>query len=189
MSRRTREPTKTVEDVAKDVGRYSLEAFEFLHKGLDYTVQKTHGPAMPGLRDVMEWLESHGVDLKDLPDLVSKGKIPQVVLAFFESFEGFDAASQRLNRHVGGEELCWGLRELAIKQWGLMTPLVLRHWGIRSTKDFGEMVFALVENSLLHKQPTDHIEDFDDVYDFTEAFDRSYKISLSERPKAEYDAE
>jgi uncharacterized repeat protein (TIGR04138 family) len=76
--------------------------------------------------------------------------------------------------------------DLALEQWGLLAPVVLRHWGIRSTKDFGRMVFALVDHGLLQKQPDDDIRDFENVYDFETAFVKSYKIDLSKQPaKAE----
>ena len=34
------------------------------------------------------------------------------------------------NRHVSGQELCEGLRELALLQWGLLARTVLQRWGI-----------------------------------------------------------
>ncbi len=73
-------------------------------------------------------------------------------------------------RHVTGQQLCEGLRRLAIETWGPLARIVLRHWNIRSTRDFGEMVFLLVNMQLLGRQESDRIEDFDDVYDFDEAF-------------------
>lgn len=72
--------------------------------------------------------------------------------------------------HVSGSDLCCGLRDLAVERWGPLARLVLSRWGIRSTRDFGEMVFLLVRIGMLGKQDSDQIEDFDDVYDFDEAF-------------------
>src|SRR4051794_26069284 len=48
-------------------------------------------------------------------------------------------------RHIGGRDLCEGLRELALKRWGRMARAVLARWNIRRTVDFGNIVFALVE--------------------------------------------
>ena len=84
------------------------------------------------------------------------------------------------HRHISGSQLCEGLRELAQKRWGLIARQVLKHWNITSTNDFGEIVFLLVNNGWMQKQPQDSIEDFDSVYDFVEAFDGSYEISLDE---------
>jgi len=83
-------------------------------------------------------------------------------------------------RHVSGAQLCEGLRELAHKRWGLMARQVLKRWNITSTSDFGAIVFLLVNNGWMQKQPHDSIEDFDSVYDFVEAFDHSYEISLDQ---------
>jgi uncharacterized repeat protein (TIGR04138 family) len=51
---------------------------------------------------------------------------------------------------------------------------VLEHWGIHSTDDMGEVVFALVEFGVLVKQDEDRREDFRDIFDFEEAFERAY---------------
>ncbi len=81
-------------------------------------------------------------------------------------------------RHVSGSQLCEGLRELAQKRWGLLARQVLKRWNITSTSDFGAIVFLLVNNGWMRKQPHDSIEDFDSIYDFVDAFDHSYEISL-----------
>lgn len=77
-------------------------------------------------------------------------------------------------RHISGRELTEGCRDLAIERWGLMSRSVLEYWGIRSTRDLGAIVFALVECGVLVKQDEDSLEDFDDVFDFAEAFEREY---------------
>ena len=160
-----------------------MEAFEFLHRGLDYTVQHAHGPPDAVLRKLGVWMEAKGIDPADLDGLISESQVPPPIAAAIEHYGGPDALRQKLNRHVGGADLCWGLRDLALNEWGLMASAVLRSWGITCTRDFGRMVFALVENGLLHKQPQDRIEDFDNVYDFDMALDRDYKIHL-QRPSA-----
>jgi uncharacterized repeat protein (TIGR04138 family) len=77
-------------------------------------------------------------------------------------------------RHISGRELSEGCRDLAIERWGLMARSVLEYWGIRSTRDLGALVFALVECGVLVKQDDDLPNDFDLVFDFEEAFDRKY---------------
>ena len=74
-------------------------------------------------------------------------------------------------RHVSGPELCVGLRDYAIKQYGLLARTVLESWGIESTDDFGSIVFGMVETGLMRKTDNDSLEDFRGVYDFHEAFD------------------
>ncbi|MFT3785474.1 MAG: hypothetical protein QM770_04835 [Tepidisphaeraceae bacterium] len=83
----------------------------------------------------------------------------------------------RRNRHVSGQDLAVGLKEFAQDQWGRMARTVLAGWNIRSTYDFGQIVFAMIRAGLLQKQPQDSIEDFRDVFEFREAFE-DYRIAL-----------
>jgi uncharacterized repeat protein (TIGR04138 family) len=77
-------------------------------------------------------------------------------------------------RHISGRELAEGVRDLALERFGPMARTVLEHWGIRATADLGDVVFALVECGILIKQDDDALEDFRDVFDFDEAFERRY---------------
>ncbi|MBI3314257.1 MAG: hypothetical protein HYZ83_08490 [Candidatus Omnitrophica bacterium] len=79
-------------------------------------------------------------------------------------------------RHVTGRELLEGIRDYALDQYGPLARTVLSHWGIKKTQDFGHIVFALVEVGILRKQAEDKLEDFNNVYDFKDAFDKGYKI-------------
>ncbi len=81
-------------------------------------------------------------------------------------------------RQITGAELSDGLRTYALEQFGPMTLTVLDRWGIRTTRDFGEIVFALLAAGLLGKTAEDKIEDFDTLYDFDQAFRAPF------RPKA-----
>jgi len=73
-------------------------------------------------------------------------------------------------RHVTGQELLQGIREFALTQFGPMTITVFEEWSIRSCKDFGEIVFNMVEIELLAKTDQDTREDFAEGYDFEEVF-------------------
>lgn len=77
-------------------------------------------------------------------------------------------------RHVSGPELAEGVRLLAIERFGLLARTVLEYWGIHSTLDMGEVVFALVEAGILTKQPEDQLQDFRGLFDFEDAFERNY---------------
>lgn len=72
--------------------------------------------------------------------------------------------------HVTGAELLEGIREFVIEQYGSMAWMVLKHWGITKTGDFGNIVFNMVDKKLLSRTETDSIDDFKDVYDFKSAF-------------------
>ena len=80
--------------------------------------------------------------------------------------------------HISGPQLLDGIRELALKEFGLMTIPVLRHWGIANTEDFGRIVWDLIERGQLSKTDRDQMSDFSDVYDFESAFDRDYQFAI-----------
>lgn len=124
--------SERIERAIRQDGRYAPEAYEFLHRGLEFTTREIYG---------------------DEPE------------------EG--------PHHVTGRQLCEGLRELAVEQWGPLAREVLARWNVRRTRDFGEMVFLLIGLGMMGKQDSDRAEDFDNVYDFNEAFD-SYRIRLDE---------
>ena len=77
----------------------------------------------------------------------------------------------RDQRHVSGGDLLRGISEYALSQFGPLTQAVIERWGVRETRDFGEIVFGLVEAELMSKTQDDKIDDFVDVYDFSEEFD------------------
>jgi uncharacterized repeat protein (TIGR04138 family) len=80
---------------------------------------------------------------------------------------------RKLNRegHISGKELLEGIREFGLKQYGPLTKTVFERWGIKTTDDFGKIVFNMVENGLVRKTETDSQDDFKDVYHFNEALD------------------
>lgn len=124
---------KSLQQVARDAGLYPAEAYEFVQRGLTYTVQRIHGAA-------------------DDPEA---------------------------SRHVSGPQLCNGLREFALTQWGMLARTVLRRWGIHSTLDFGRIVFTLIDAGQMQKTDDDNLEDFRNVFDFRSAFEAGYRIQLA----------
>ncbi len=80
------------------------------------------------------------------------------------------AESDGEERHVSGRQLCFGLRDFAIRQYGLLAIDVLESWNVHRSEDFGRMVFALIEFGVLAKSDEDTIDDFRGVFDFHEAF-------------------
>ncbi|MHC4103035.1 MAG: Minf_1886 family protein [Planctomycetota bacterium] len=104
-------------------------------------------------------------------------EVPYPIEAFAFVREGLSYAVQRVpeslaeeDRHISGQQLCLGLRELAIEKYGLLAPVVLEHWRVRRTFDFGRIVFAMIDAGLMTKTHRDSLEDFQAVYDFEEAF-------------------
>ncbi len=83
-------------------------------------------------------------------------------------------------RHITGQELLAGIRIYGLDQFGPLARQVFEYWRIRSTEDFGRIVFALVEAKLLGKTEEDSLADFKEVYDFSEAFDPDPLFKLSD---------
>lgn len=77
-------------------------------------------------------------------------------------------------RHVSGSELLEGIRDYALKEFGPMAHTVLKHWGISSSEDFGNIVFNLVDTGILGKTDEDRREDFAGGYDFDDAFRKPF---------------
>lgn len=85
-----------------------------------------------------------------------------------------DADRARVSKHVSGRELSEGLRAYALEQFGPMAFTVLNIWGLRSTADFGEIVYNLIEYNVFSKTESDRREDFHNVFDFETAFVRPF---------------
>ena len=81
-------------------------------------------------------------------------------------------------KHVSGQQLAKGLRDVAIDRWGLLARTVLASWGVYSTLDFGRIVYAMIDAGLFGRSDTDRLTDFKDVYDFRTAFsEQKYRIA------------
>ncbi|MBF0533082.1 MAG: hypothetical protein HQL23_08330 [Candidatus Omnitrophica bacterium] len=85
------------------------------------------------------------------------------------------------HRHVTGEELLDGAKDLVIRKFGPLAMTVLQHWGVKNTEDFGHLVFNLVENKILSKTEQDSIESFRNRYDFEDVFRRGYRNQLHKK--------
>ena len=92
-------------------------------------------------------------------------------------------ASKGKTGHISGQQLLNGIREYALAMFGPMALTVLDEWGVRKCEDFGNMVFSMVENGLLHKTEKDSPDDFKNVFTFEEAF-RDPFIPSSKKPGA-----
>jgi uncharacterized repeat protein (TIGR04138 family) len=90
------------------------------------------------------------------------------------------AGTTEVQYHVSGRELVEGIRDLALREFGLMARVVFKMWGIRNTGDFGEIVFNLVEANLMSKTDQDNRQDFQDVYDLDQALVQGFQLELDE---------
>ncbi len=86
-----------------------------------------------------------------------------------------DSGRAERSRHVSGPELLEGLRVYALDQYGPLAKTVLNTWGIRRCRDFGDIVFNLIEYNVFSKTDNDRREDFSDIFDFEEAFVKPFQ--------------
>jgi uncharacterized repeat protein (TIGR04138 family) len=133
--------------------RYKIEAYQFVAAGLEYA-QEVLGLGRP--------------------DPVRKRRKAPVKRG--------SGDTEPPVRHVSGQDLCWALKGLAHKQYGLMAKLVLASWGVHSTADFGTIVYNLIGIGKMSKSHDDRREDFDNVYDFEQALVRDYAITKEAVP-------
>ena len=122
----------------------------------------------------MEELKSY---LKKIEDILEEDKRYKFEAYTFLLSALHDTISKfKKPRHISAEELLEGIRIFALQQFGPMTKTVLNYWGIFETRDFGNIVFLLIEKELLRRQDDDAPEQFDGVYEFDDVFVKGYKI-------------
>jgi uncharacterized repeat protein (TIGR04138 family) len=90
------------------------------------------------------------------------------------------SAGGETERHLTGQQLCEAIRQYALDQYGYMAQCVLNSWGVKSTSDFGEIVFNLIGIGQMRKTSEDRREDFNDVFDFETGLRQSFKITPPE---------
>ena len=69
---------------------------------------------------------------------------------------------------------------MAVREFGMMAPVVFRQWGVRTTDDFGRMVFRLIEADRLSKSDRDDPEDFHDLFDLEKALTEGFEMTLGD---------
>lgn len=113
-----------------------------------------------------------------LKDLIRKdGRYARDAYIFVSEALRFTVERIGERRHVSGQELLAGIRDLARERFGLLAPTVFERWGVRSTEDFGHIVFGMVEAGLMTKQPSDRLEHFRDGFDFRTAFSMDDEVA------------
>lgn len=84
----------------------------------------------------------------------------------------------QVNRHVTGPQLLEGFRQHVIETYGPMSYTLLHNWGIKKSVDVGHIVFNIIETGMFGRSEEDRIEDFENVFDFKEAFLRPFEPSV-----------
>lgn len=147
------DPAHPLADLLRRDVRYDFDAYVFVFDALKYAQEEM----------------GYGVAVDDDGQIADAGEAD-------DREAGEDDPPRE--RHVTGQELCEAMRQYSLQQYGLLARCVLDHWGIRSTSDFGEIVFNLIEIGQMRKTDQDRREDFDEVFPFDEllegtVFDKS----------------
>jgi uncharacterized repeat protein (TIGR04138 family) len=87
---------------------------------------------------------------------------------------GVDSPDKR--RHLTARELLEGIRTLGWERYGRLAKDVFENWGVRSSADFGEIVFNLIEAGEFTKTDEDRKEDFVGVFDFDRDLVKAYPL-------------
>lgn len=135
--------------------RYSIHAYVFVYEALTHTEELRNRERQRRRKRRRSTTSPPGPE--STVDSASHSRAPQ-------------PARNPASRHVTGVELCHGARELALKQYGMLAKAVLNSWGLFSTADIGSIVYNLIEAKQLVQNDNDRRADFDDVYEFEDAF-------------------
>lgn len=139
-------------DIVNRDGRFAYEAYEFVYQALDHT---------------LKMLGRQGNDADAEPETAANAA-------------DSEPGPVETSGHVSGREILDGIRALALQEFGLMARTVFRQWGLRSSADFGTIIFKLIDANLMRKTEEDSIEDFKGGFDFDAALLEGYDIPLDE---------
>jgi uncharacterized repeat protein (TIGR04138 family) len=142
--------------------RYSVEAYSFVRDALSFG------------QHVLGYGEEHSPGDEDDDESSFLAELEES-----DEDEPEDDEEPHVERHLTGQQLCEAIRQYALEQYGYMSKVVLNSWGIHNTGDFGEIVYNLIRIGMMKKSDSDRREDFEDCYDFDEAFQQRYKITMA----------
>lgn len=143
-------------------GPYPIEAYQFVQDGLRHTVDRI----LRHTRSLQNTTEHVGSSAFDMSFGANLGNNAGAAFEIAAELPFADPDS----RHITGQQLCIGLREYAIQRYGMLAPVVLRHWNVLRTEDFGRIVYRLIDLGLMSRTPDDSQSDFAGVYEFDEVF-------------------
>lgn len=91
------------------------------------------------------------------------------------------------DHHVNGEDLLRGACDLAVRQFGMMAPVVFKLWGIHTTDDIGELVFNLIKIEKLSQSERDNRADFSNRFDLHAALTDRFELTTAAYPARKTD--
>ena len=95
--------------------------------------------------------------------------------ALDHTLKNLEKEDRKNKGHVSGIELLNGIRDYALDRFGPMTMTLMEHWNISKCRDFGDIVFNLVDHGILGRTENDSLEDFEGGYTFKEAFEYPFQ--------------
>ena len=110
-------------------------------------------------------------EIHDKDNRFAKGAYFFIREALDHTLKSLEKTNRKNKGHVSGEELLEGIRNYALDRFGPMTLTIMDHWNIKQCKDFGEIVFNLVDHGILGRTENDSLSDFEGGYCFKEAFE------------------
>lgn len=132
------------------------------------------------------------LDFPEIIDLIYKEDNRYAKKAYDFVRQGLDHTVKELRKqdpkraaksfHVTGPELLEGMRSYALDQFGPLAKTVLNSWGLTRCRDFGAIVFNLIEYNVFSKTDNDRLEDFSDIYSFDDAFVKPFLPKQGSRP-------
>ncbi len=84
-----------------------------------------------------------------------------------------------VDRDISAADICKAAKIYAVEQFGLLAKPTLNNWGIHSTADIGQIIFNLVKCGALLQSKRDNINDFDNVFNFDDAFEKQFSFDDS----------
>ena len=89
--------------------------------------------------------------------------------------------------HLTAEQLYAGAFSYALSEYGPLATKVLQFWGIYSNKDFGDVVYKLIEVGVFGKQKGDTQEEFETLPPLASMLDAPYNGDLDPSTDDIYD--
>ena len=84
-------------------------------------------------------------------------------------------ATQGRQQHITAADLLESIKVVGNSAFGFLAKTLFGQWGIRTTDDWGRVVWVLVESEIWGKQPEDKQSDFNGLWDF-ETLETEFKF-------------
>ena len=113
-------------------------------------------------------------EIHEQDDRFGKGAYYFIREALDHTLKSMEKDRGKNKGHVSGRELLEGIRDYALDRFGPMTLTLMDHWNIKKCRDFGDIVFNLVDHGILGRTENDSLADFEGGYNFKEAFEKPF---------------